>query len=711
MEPALYRFGPYEVRVRTRELYKGGTRLKVRPQPFHVLRVLVEHAGDVVTREELRRLLWPAQTFVDFEHGLNTSVRELRRILCDSASQPRYIETLPKLGYRIVAPVEAEPAPPMPPAAEVVEPPVAAPAISAQRLAQPTLRLQWAWIGALTILFVVLAGWSISGRRLPPENSMPAPLTSFRGSEQAASWSPDGRQVAFIWNGEGQDKFDVYAMQAGSSQTLRLTSGAGDNFTPAWSPDSKWIAYVHSESRWGRSSLNLVSPLGGPIRTVLTNETAIGRISWMPDGHALVLEIIPAPKRPAELWVVWVDSGGHRRLTSPPPGIPGDADPAVSPDGRTVAFSRATFWRTAELYLLDLKPDLTPAAPPRRLTDIGSARGAAWTADGKRIVFDGYCAGAGLCEVDRGGGPPRPVFGVPPTASQPAVARHPGGAMSLSFTNFTSATTVWRYSTESGPGGLAIELVSSSHTQACPRYSPDGHRLAFASDRTGYLEIWASNEDGSQPVQLTDLHRLLTETPDWSPSGAQIAFVSQDRADRQIYVVGASGGLATAITNQQGIRSGDGWSHDGSEYYYTSARSGRPEVWKVPIAGGKPRQVTASGGMCGFESPSGVFYYWQGEIDSPGTLMQRTAEGDRPVPLKPQGITCRNSPSSTGFYFKAAGTGDIYRYDEASRLSARVLRRPDRPFVRFSVSPDGNWGALDFRGKETSDLMVMEHFR
>ena len=109
--PALackYRFGPYEVRVRTRELLKHGTRLKLRRQPFQVLEVLVEHAGDVVTREELRQRLWPAETFVDFEHGLNTSVKELRKVLSDSASEPRYIETIPKLGYRITAAVQAE---------------------------------------------------------------------------------------------------------------------------------------------------------------------------------------------------------------------------------------------------------------------------------------------------------------------------------------------------------------------------------------------------------------------------------------------------------------------------------------------------------------------------------------------------------------------------------------------------------------------------
>src|SRR5580692_8664897 len=100
---ATYKFGPYEVHTRTRELYNQGIKLKLRPQAFQVLQVLMEHAGDLVTRRELCQMLWPTGTFVDFEHGLNSSVKELRRVLRDSANEPRYIETLPRRGYRFIA--------------------------------------------------------------------------------------------------------------------------------------------------------------------------------------------------------------------------------------------------------------------------------------------------------------------------------------------------------------------------------------------------------------------------------------------------------------------------------------------------------------------------------------------------------------------------------------------------------------------------------
>jgi Tol biopolymer transport system component/DNA-binding winged helix-turn-helix (wHTH) protein len=706
-----YRFGPYEVRVRTRELFKHGIRLKLRRQPFQVLQVLVERAGDVVTREELRQMLWPAETFVDFEHGLNTSVKELRRVLSDSASEPRYVETIPKLGYRIVAAVETEA---MPSIASVggVQPLEDTGRVSNPPFQQPNRRWRRIWpYGALAgILAAVLAGGALIDRQSEPETSMPLPLTGFPGLEQAATWSPDGRQVAFAWTGETHEHFDLYVLQPGSSQTLRLTADAGDSINPAWSPDGRWIAYVNRASPGDRCSLNLVSPLGGPIHTVLTSETAMGRLSWLPDGRALVLEIIPGPGQPAAVWVVWPDTGRHRPLTSPPVGIPGDTGPSVSPDGRAVAFCRATFWRTAELYLLDLKADLSPAGPARRITDLGFVEWPAWTPDGSHILFNAHRGGAGIWQVERSGLHVRPILGVPATGWQPAIAKRPGGYSSLVFTSTSAETKIWRFRTER-PDEAPSELAPSSRNQGCPRYSDDGKRVAFHSDRTGYQEIWVANADGSQPLQLTNLRHPITEAPDWSPSGEQIAFVSQDRANRQIFVVSASGGPAAAITDEQGIQSGGGWSRDGRGYYYTSTRSGRPEVWEAPRGGGQPEQITVKGGVCGFESARGIFYYWKGEIGRRGTLMRRTPEGDQPLPLASEAVGCRTAASPKGFYFVSAETGGVSLYDESMERSERVFPHAGEPVTWFTVSPDGHWLAMNSEVKEGSDLMIMEHFR
>jgi DNA-binding winged helix-turn-helix (wHTH) protein len=214
-----YRFGPYEVHVRTREIYKSGTRLKLRPQLFQVLQVLVERAGEVVPREELQQMLWPGRTFVDFERGLNTSVKELRRVLSDSASQPRYIETLPKLGYRIIVPVEAEPACGAAPSADAGPVETSAPVSR-----QPLSRLRGVWLyGTLAIVMALaLAGWIVIGRPLPHEKF------HARAAHQLSGPGTCGNMVA----GRPPGGFHVDGRKAGSLGHLRNASGLRSRPSP-----------------------------------------------------------------------------------------------------------------------------------------------------------------------------------------------------------------------------------------------------------------------------------------------------------------------------------------------------------------------------------------------------------------------------------------------------------------------------------------------
>jgi DNA-binding winged helix-turn-helix (wHTH) protein/tetratricopeptide (TPR) repeat protein len=156
---AVTRFGPYELRPSSRELFKFGTKVKLRPQPFQVLSLLLDHAGHVVTREQLRQQLWPSDTFVDFEHSLNTAIKELRGVLNDSAVDSRFIETLPKLGYRFIFPVEHS-APEVRPSLVVsgAEPQaIEQQALSARAPSLPAPRVRrWTWlsVAAAAILFV-----------------------------------------------------------------------------------------------------------------------------------------------------------------------------------------------------------------------------------------------------------------------------------------------------------------------------------------------------------------------------------------------------------------------------------------------------------------------------------------------------------------------------------------------------------------------------
>ncbi len=164
------RFGPYELRLSSRELYKFGTKVKLRPQPFQVLSLLLDHPGDVVTREQLRQQLWPSDTFVDFEHSLNTAIKELRGVLNDSATESRFIETLPKLGYRFIFPVEHS-APNGQPSPVAVAVAVESGAVPPQVVAEPAPALptprapRWTWL-SLAAAVALLFGISMVAARM-----------------------------------------------------------------------------------------------------------------------------------------------------------------------------------------------------------------------------------------------------------------------------------------------------------------------------------------------------------------------------------------------------------------------------------------------------------------------------------------------------------------------------------------------------------------
>jgi DNA-binding winged helix-turn-helix (wHTH) protein len=135
------RFDVFEVDLRAEELYKAGRKIKLQVQPFHVLRNLIEHPGEVVTREELQKRLWPADTFVDFDHSLNTAIKKLRQALCDDKKKPRFVETLPKRGYRFLAGVKRPAG-----ASAALETPVAAPTSAKEAVASP-------WVGRVAKVF------------------------------------------------------------------------------------------------------------------------------------------------------------------------------------------------------------------------------------------------------------------------------------------------------------------------------------------------------------------------------------------------------------------------------------------------------------------------------------------------------------------------------------------------------------------------------
>ena len=218
----MIRFGPFEVRPATRELFKHGIRVKLPPQAFEVLRILLERRGELVTRQEFHRALWQADTFVDFEQGLNNAVKRIREVLNDSPESPCYVETLPRLGYRFIGKIDqAEPELPPPaatgnglPAAppnETVEP------AQGSTLESPAARRRGAWMiaaGAAVAGLLILA-WLFRPHYPKPRITASLQLTA-DGAPKFGPLATDGLRLYFTEDLDGRETVNAVPVGGGA---------------------------------------------------------------------------------------------------------------------------------------------------------------------------------------------------------------------------------------------------------------------------------------------------------------------------------------------------------------------------------------------------------------------------------------------------------------------------------------------------------------
>ena len=281
----LIKFGVFEVDLNKGEVRKNGLKLRLRGQPFQVLSILLEHRGEVVSREEFQQRLWTNDTFVDFEHGLNAVVNRLREVLGDSPENPRFIETVPRRGYRWMLPVDGV----------------------AERLIPAGPRHRWGWLplGVALLLGIGLSAGILRFVLSSPKSSAPAltsvPLTALPGFEGEPSFSPDGNQVAFTSSEELGSKLHIYVKLIGTSgPPLQLTNGPASDFNPVWSLDGRFIAFLRHVQE--SAAILLIPALGGPERKIVETRAASDSeptvvlgpyLAWSPDGNFLVISVSP----------------------------------------------------------------------------------------------------------------------------------------------------------------------------------------------------------------------------------------------------------------------------------------------------------------------------------------------------------------------------------------------------------------------------------
>jgi Tol biopolymer transport system component/DNA-binding winged helix-turn-helix (wHTH) protein len=711
--PKTVRFGAFEVDLGVGELRKHGLRLRLQEQPFQVLTALLERPGEVVTREELVRRLWPDGTFVDFDRGLNAAVTRLRQALSDSAESPRYVETVARRGYRLIAPVHAEPE-------------VSAPLVIPRK--RP-VRIWPVVVLGLALLTTVGIWWKLSlkspaGKQLPDKPLAIIPLTTEPGIAMAPSFSPDGNQVAFQWD-QNKREPRIFIRVIGPGEPVRLTTGSAAEFGPAWSPDGRFIAFIRflNEFRYG---VFIVPPLGGAERKLMEFAASpeyapsyYGRfpggdlhlIAWTRDASHLIVSM--GDRTTLGLLLVSTDSVEKTRLTMPAGNW--ETSPAVSPDGRLLVLSRHETIDASDLYLLALSKDLRTEGEPRQLTwEARSGRYAespAWAPDGHEIIYCSNRDGSPrLWRIGlQPGATPRQVPSVGPDSYLPAVSRRGR----LVYVRGDRDINIWRQRLSSPAGTLdaPVSLIASTARDTNPQYSPDGKLIAFQSARSGNTEIWLCGSDGGRCRQLTSFNGPLTGTPRWSPDGKQIAFDSAAAGHFNIYVVDADGGAPRRLDDPADAVA-PSWSRDGKWIYFTSRRTGRPEIWKLPSSAGAAVQVTRNGGLTAFESPDGESLYYT-KASGKSMLWRSRLDGSAETAIADDVVARGFAVTPDQIYYlrqEARGFATLRSLTLATGKNAQIATITKTLHLGLSVSPDRKYALYAQIDHEGSNLVLLEDF-
>ena len=524
------------------------------------------------------------------------------------------------------------------------------------------------------------------------------------------------------WDGEKEDNWDIYIKMIGSSEVHRLTKDPASDISPSWSPDGRQIAFVRQATADADNlTIHLVSPLGGGSDRKLSTFTVLGSPpSWSPDGRWLaVSHDHPANDGAAEaggIYLVPLGGAEPRAITrAPVSGI--DEAPAFSPDGRQLAYASCqnrSGLGPCDVHILELGPDFIPTGPPRRITRQGlGIHGLAWTRDGASIVFEGY-VGMELSRLWRigvdGRLPPERIEIAGHGAASPAIAR---SRDRLAYISLMFGRAIFRF--EIGRPAQVL-LASSSFSDGTSQFSPDSQRLAFESLRSGETsEIWLADADGATPRQLTHGPGRWQGSPYWSPDGQRIAFDSQGEDGHwDIWTVDVEGGSPRKLTQDSGDENVPSWSQDGRWVYFSSERSGTSEIWRVPAGGGTETRVTYGGAtIFARESANGRELLFRRKVGRGPLLALPLAGGpERTLIDCVSGVPGFGVGGGAVIYAGCEDEAELHRLDPASGRD-RILGKLEKyPEDTMTVSPDGKtilYTRLLSEG--TSDLMLIEDFR
>ena len=574
------RFGTYEVDLRLGELRKNGIRVKLTGQPFQILAILLEHPGDLITREQLQRRLWPSDTFVDFDRGLNAAINRVREALGDSAENPRFVETIPRRGYRFIAPlVDCRPL------SATLSSGESNPSGAQNLKNRPALSVSRRFkilLGAVSILAVSALGAALWFRPSRRANEWDLQTMKFSritqsGNAVSVAISPDGHYV-------------VYALREGEKQGLsvrQIATGSDVQILPpdevviwglTFSPDANYIDFVRSEKNNIESTFLYRMPtLGGTARLAI-QEGVDFSTSYSPDGARFAFSRVHDQQ--IDVLIANADGSNERVLVTRPYLDLFSWGTAWSPDGRTVA--------------------LTTAASKKNIRSV-------------------------LWAVTVGDRSVREVYSTPNIMGRPRWLSD-GSGLLVPIANIEDHPLRGQLWLVSFPEGQARRLTNDlmNYDLCCLDLTQDGRTLVDTAT-TRVSDLWiapAGDTAKAKPVTQND-HAVGGFS--WIPDG-RIAFAS---GDGNLSVLNSDGNARTQLTPNDHAIGNPSACGDGRYFVYSTYREQKVGIWRIDADGSNPIRIADETAATSPEcSPDGKWAIYV-QVASL-TLMRVTITGEKP---------------------------------------------------------------------------------
>lgn len=667
--PELVRFGVFELDLNSGELSRNGRKLKLQEQPFRLLSLLLKEAGQTVARDKLQQALWPADTFVDFDHSLNAAVAKIRQALGDSADNPRFIETLAKRGYRFIAPVEFVGSS----NGNTVQPDItpngihrenwAGGGLATAAVAAPAKRrigfiASFCGVALLVLLLLVVWSW----QRTQPVGTELIKLTDGTGLTADPAISPDGKLIAYASDRESVGNLNVWVQQLGPERNaVQLTHEDVNASEPAFSPDGARIAFRSKKAGGG---IYLIPVIGGEP----TRLTSFGRSPrFSPDGHWIAFwaggsdAIVPSVNGAGAVYMVASAGGEPKRLGL---DLSTAGNPVWSPDGRHllvyVSPKTGYAWDTADWWLVPLD-----GTPSMRTGDFSALRRQGFAIGFDRIPrlsqwskdFITFAAGFGdgvnawRAPVSADGlinGPAERLTSGTTLEISPTLSANGD----LLFASLNRNAAVWSLPADPDQAKLQGELkkITEGVTEILPSASAAGTKLAFTAAHT-------RDHDGLGKVGFGPTGSLQ------EPMG-----LPHEAAELQTRVRDLATGKEAAISSAAVPQWHPQISRDGTMVAYTSGKPG--QLYAAPANGGSPRMILGGANKM----------IWDWSLDNSRLLF--SSADDR-----------------------------IHSLDLKSGSDRLFLDQPNATFFQAKFSPDDQWiaveGAYGTEGKGQSRILLV----